>query len=96
MRLSADSVSVAGARQFHRHAQARQRRTQLVRNIEQQAALGGQQRLDAAGHAVEGARELAQLVAAGGIDARGESPCAEALHGLLQLAHRASQVKASQ
>ncbi len=49
---------VAGARQLHGHAQARQRRAQFVRNIEQQAALGGQQSFDALGHAVEGARQI--------------------------------------
>ncbi len=93
MRFSAASQVFAGARQFHGHAQPRQRRAQLVRDIEQQAALGGQQGFDAAGHAVEGAGQLAQFVAARGIDARGEIAAAEAFHGLLQRAHRAGEVQ---
>ncbi len=82
----------AGAGQFHRHSEPGQRGTQLVRNIQQQAALGRQQRLDAVGHAVEGAGQLAQFVAARRAGARRKIAAAEPLHGLLQLAHRTGEV----
>ena len=84
---------VARARQLHRHAQARQRRAQLVRNVQQQPALGGQQGLDAVRHAVEGARQLAQFVAAGRSHARRKVAAPEPFHRLLQLAHGAGQVQ---
>ena len=41
------------ARQSYGDVQARQRRTQLMRDVGQQAALGGDQVFDAFGHAVE-------------------------------------------
>src|ERR1035437_2076761 len=69
---------VAGASQLHGNAQAGERRAELVRDIEEQAALGGKKGLDAAGHAVEGAGPVAQLIAAGGSGARGEIAAAEA------------------
>ena len=57
-------VGVAAApRQFHRHAQARQRRPQLVRNILQQPALRFEQTFDPLRHLIDGAAELAQFIA---------------------------------
>ena len=55
-------------------------------NIEQQAALGGEQGLDAVGHAVEGAGKPAEFVAADALGAGGELAAAETLHGLLEFA----------
>ena len=43
-----------------------------MRNVEQQAALGRQQRLDAAGHLIEAARQLTQLIFARLAGARAE------------------------
>ena len=53
---------VAGPCQLDGHAQPSQRRTQFVRNVEQQAALRREQGFGAAGHAVEGAGQLAEFV----------------------------------
>ena len=83
MRLSAASI-LAGSRQFDGHSQARQRRPQLVRDIEQQAALGSQQGLDALRHLIEGARELSDSSRAE-LRARREIAVAEAFHGLCKL-----------
>ena len=64
-----------------------------MRDIEQQAALRRQQRLDPFGHAVESARQLAQFVAAVAGRARRQIAAAEALHCLLQGAHRTGQMQ---
>ena len=78
---------VAGACEFDGDAEARQGRPQFVGDIQKQAAFGGEQRFQAVGHAVEGAGELAELVAAHTFSARRKIAAAEALHGLLQAAH---------
>ena len=66
--------------------QARERRTQLVRNVLEQSSFGRQQGLDAFGHSVERAREIAdfigpprrdpdrQIAASEAIDRSGELP----------------------
>ena len=77
----------AGTREFDGDAEAGQRRAQFVGDIEQQAALGGEQGLDAAGHAVEGAGQFAELVRRVASGAGAEIAAAEAFHGLLQFAH---------
>ena len=93
MRLSWTSSVLARARQLHGHAQAGQRRAQLVRNIEQQAALGRQQGFDAARHAIEGAGKLTEFVAARGSHAGGQVAGTEPFHCLLQRAHGAGEVQ---
>ncbi len=64
-----------------------------MRDVQQQAPFGGQQRFNPVGHAVERARQLAQLVAAHALGAGGEIAAAEALHRLLQFAHRACEIQ---
>ena len=61
-------------------------------NVQQEAAFGVHQGGDAARHAVECARQLAQFVAARGAGTRRQISPAEALHGLLQGAHRAGEM----
>ena len=82
---------LARPRQFHRKPQPVERRTQLVRNILQQPALGGQQGLHAARHVVEGPRRIADLVLP--VEARPhiEIPGAKAHHTFPQLAERTRQ-----
>ena len=80
---------LAGARQFNRHSQARQRGAQLVGDIAQQAPLGRQQGLDAVRHAVERCGQVAPARRARRrVHARGQVAVAEALHGALHLPHR--------
>ena len=93
MRLSAAIGIVAGARQFDGDTQPRQRRAEFVGDVQQQAAFGGEQGFDAVGHAVEGAGELAEFVAADAFGAGGEIAAAEAFHGLLEFANRAREVQ---
>ena len=71
---------VGGAGEFGGEAEARQRRAEFVGDVLQQAALGGEQRADALGHAVEGAADFADFILAGGVDAHGEIAGAEAIH----------------
>jgi hypothetical protein len=77
-----------GLGQLRREAEARQRRTQFVRDVLQQAPLGGEQRLDALGHLIECARHIADLVAPAQARARREIAAAEALHGVRQCSRR--------
>jgi hypothetical protein len=53
-----------GPRQLNREMQAREWRTQFMRDILEQSSFGRHQRLDAFGHSVEGAREVAHFIAA--------------------------------
>jgi hypothetical protein len=59
-------------------AQAGQRGAKLVADIGEQLALGPEERLDAVGELVEGGGDLADLVAAGELDAGGEVARGEA------------------
>ena len=91
----------AGAplRERERHADARERRAQLVRDVAQQRLLGGDQRLDALGHRVEVARQRADLVAAPRerrADARVEGAGRERAAGLLQPHDRRRQIAREQ
>ncbi len=81
-----------GAREFGGEAEAGQRRAEFVGDILQQAALGGEQRADAFGHAVEGAADFADFILARGVDAHGEIARAEAVHHAGEAAQRRGKV----
>ena len=83
----------ARAGQLDGDGQPGQRGAQFVGNVEQQAALGVEQGLDAVGHLIEGARELAHLVAALGFQAGREIAPTEALDCFLEAAQRRSQAQ---
>ena len=70
----------AGAGQIDGDVESSQRGAQFMRNILQQPALGRQQGFDAAGHFVERARELADLVLARRMGLRGQLASAELVH----------------
>src|SRR5262249_35342065 len=70
--------------QLHRHADASERRAQLVRSVGEQRLVRPNQLLDAARRAVEAVREPRYLVAPFGLHARREVSGAERLHRDLQ------------
>ncbi len=74
----ARDVGVAFEREIEGHASAGERGAQLVRDVGEELALGAEQRGQALGHLVEGAGDLAELVAALRPDARREIAAAEA------------------
>ena len=78
--------------QLHRHAQTRKRRSQLMRDVEQQPPLGRHQHLNSIRHLVERSRKPADFVATVHARARREVSSPEAIHGLLQLAHGIGEV----
>ena len=71
--------------QLQPHADARQRRAQLVRRIGQQRLVRLEQRLHAFGRVVEALGEEGQLVRARLLDARRQVALAPALHALAQV-----------
>ena len=73
------------AHQLQPHADARQRRAQLVRGIRQQRFVRLHQGLDAAGRSVELARQVGHLVAPLGGHAHAQVAFAETLHAALQV-----------
>ncbi|MCY1287655.1 hypothetical protein D9M70_366540 [compost metagenome] len=86
---------VAAPRQLQRQAQPPQRRAQFVRDIAQQLLAPVHQALQAAGHGVEIARELAQFVGAArqrGRRARGQVAGGERLRGFAQAARGAGDM----
>ena len=84
---------VAGACQLDGHAEAGQRRTEFVGDVQQEPAFGRQQGFDAVGHPVESAGELAQFVAAHALGPGAEIAAAKPFHGPLEFANRAGQVQ---
>ena len=86
-RSGCDGFAGAPLRERERHADARERRAELVRHVAQQRFLRRDQRLDALGHRVEVARQRADLVAAPSerrADARIEGAGGQRAAGLLQ------------
>src|SRR5271167_4691632 len=82
----------AGSRQLDGYSQARQRAPQLMRNIQQQAAFGGQQCLDTVRHLVIARRELAKFVLAVDGGARGQVALPESFQYASQSSDRRSEV----
>ena len=72
------------AQQRHRHADARQRRAQLVAAVGEQQAMRGDQLLDAPGRAVEALGQRRHLVAALDLHARAEIAAAQLVDAGLQ------------
>ena len=70
----------AGLRQLDGESQPGQRRAELVRDVLEQPSLGRQQRGDLVGHAVEGLRQLADLVATRQVIADSQVAPTELLH----------------
>ncbi|MNT70450.1 hypothetical protein D3C72_2088410 [compost metagenome] len=86
---------VAAPRQLQRQAQPPQRRAQFVRDIAQQLLAPVHQALQAVGHGIEIARELAQLVGAAGQHgrrARGQLAVGKRLRGFAQAPHGAGDM----
>ena len=77
-----------GTRKFDRQSKAGQRGTQLVGNVLQQAPLCRQERLNAIGHAVERAGEMADLVAPADMDPGGEIAPAKFFDRTREVANR--------
>ncbi len=77
-----------GTRKFDRQSKAGQRGTQLVGNVLQQAPFCRQERLNAVGHTVERAGEMADLVAPVDIDPGGEIAPAEFFDRTCEVANR--------
>ena len=89
----------APLRERERHADPRERRAQLVRDVAQQRLLVGHERLDPLGHRVEVARERADLVLAAcerPADARVERAGRERAARLLQPHDRRGQIAREQ
>jgi len=82
----------SGSCQLDGHSQSSQRRAQLVRDVQQQPALGGNQILNAFRHLIKCAGKLAQFVAPFGTCTSRKVPLAEALERRLQAAKRRREI----